>query len=96
MSSQQIRLALTYTTYDYPTVTLPEGMRFDDILDWWVKWDGFYVRLRDDPNRVIELLFESNPDSDLKRPDTVRIYNADETVLLADSEGPAEPVEMQQ
>ncbi len=70
MSTYEIDL--TYTAYTSTRVTLPDGKTWDDVLDWYIKWNTLHFRLKgEDEYQEIELDFDI--DTDTKRPSHVRV-----------------------
>lgn len=66
--SQTIRLNLSYTAYTSADVTLPDGLAWEDVERWWVKWDELHLMRRGATEPEVVLLDISKFDPDLKRP----------------------------
>lgn len=81
---QTIRLRLTYTCYSSDEVTLPDGLTWDDVTDWWVKWNDLHLQTAD--GTVHTVAFDvSEQEPDMKRPSSAEIWTDDDETLLAES-----------
>ena len=61
------------------SVTFPEGKTWEDVKDWYVKWDTLYVRFKDSDDYV-EFSLNSYADdgaTDWKHPLGVTVYGMD-------------------
>jgi hypothetical protein len=71
-----IEINASYYTGAVARVTLPEGTTWNDVRDWFVKWDTLYVRFAGAQN-FVEFALESHADADStdwKRPASVSIH----------------------
>ena len=60
------------------SVEFPEGKTWDDVEDWYVKWDTLHVRFEDDPNAHEFALNSDGLEAiDWKRPPSVTVYAVD-------------------
>ena len=68
-------ISATYSAGTNGTVTFPEGKSWDDVKDWYVKWDTLHVQFKDSTEWE-EMPLESGVDDiiDWKRPDSVSVY----------------------
>jgi len=59
---------------------------WDDVVDWYVKWDTLYVKFEDDWK---EFQLDSESEVDIKRPTRVDVYEGQYEYdnFLADQEG---------
>jgi len=70
----------TYTTGVQGTVAFPEGKSWDDVQDWYIKWDYLHALFKGEKMyREFPLNSDSSGDStDWKRPNTVTVLASDE------------------
>lgn len=75
----QYSISCTLGAFVSSTVEFPEGKTWDDVKDWYVKWDTLHVTFTDD-DKWVE--FPLNSDSmeaiDWKRPRSVEVNPVDE------------------
>lgn len=59
---------------------------WDDVVDWYVKWDTLYVKFEDDWK---EFQLDSESEVDIKRPTLVDVYEGqyEYNNVLANQEG---------
>lgn len=85
MTQETITFEVTYSAFASTSVELPEGKSWNDVDDWYIKWNCLHVFYKDET--------QSEHDLDLydevytKRPDSVRVYKgawADRSELLED------------
>jgi hypothetical protein len=79
MAKYQIETTLNAGTSS--TVELPEGKKWSDVQDWFVKWDTLHIRFRGDTDDT-EILLDSATDPEMvdwKRPMSVIVFEVDET-----------------
>lgn len=69
----------SYCTGATGKVEFPDGKTWDDVEDWYVKWDTLYVKFKCDEDWVEFGLNSDNSDgTDWKRPLNVTIYPKNE------------------
>ena len=57
-------IELTYNAYSSTRITLPEGKSWDDMEDWYVKWNTLNFRLKgEDGYREIDLTIDIHTDT---------------------------------
>ena len=71
----QYTINTTYSAGTEGTVVFPEGKSWDDVKDWYVKWDTLHVQFKDSPEWQ-EFSLDSYVDGiiDWKRPDSVSVF----------------------
>jgi len=64
-----------YSAATKGTVTFPEGKSWNDVKDWYVKWDTLHVQFKD-ATEWVDFPMDSGTDEiiDWKRPDSVSVY----------------------
>lgn len=73
----QYRVECTYPEYTWSTVDFPDGKTWDDVKDWYVKWDSLHLWFKG-ADGFIEIEMHSSSDREWKRPSTLTIYPVDE------------------
>ena len=75
-----VQIEVTYGTYGSHTIELPEGKTWDDVENFWVKWDTAHIQFKGDPtDHTYELETGYDPeDTDMKRPSSVEVYETDD------------------
>ena len=79
MAKYQIETTLDAGTN--ATVDLPEGKKWSDVQDWFVKWDTLHIKFQGDTD-YIEIWLDSATDPEMvdwKRPTSVTVFEVDET-----------------
>ena len=72
-------LQTSLTTSAQGKVTFPEGKTWEDVLDWYVKYDTLYVQfVVGEPYQSFELMSDSSDGTDWKHPLSVSVYPVDE------------------
>jgi hypothetical protein len=80
----QIRIDQNLSAGCSSIVTIPNGKTWDDVEDWYIKWDRLHIFFKDGSSTEIEL--DSDTDIiDWKRPDSVTIYDEDTATELESS-----------
>ena len=75
----RIQICADYTCYSYHELELPEGVKWEDIEGWYVKWNCFHYRLKGQEEWVEHDMGGIDLDSiDSKRPVDVQIIEVDE------------------
>ena len=71
----QYTVSAAYYAGTEGTVVFPEGKSWDDVKDWYVKWDTLHVQFKDSPEWQ-EFSLDSSVDDviDWKRPDSVSVF----------------------
>ena len=59
-------------------VTLPDGKTWEDVSEWFVKWDRIYIEFKDNTTWSCELNSETMDTINWKRPRDVSVYTVDE------------------
>ena len=59
-------------------VTLPDGKTWEDVSEWFVKWDKIYIEFEDNTKFECELDSETLNIIDWKRPIDQSVYTVDE------------------
>lgn len=75
-----IHIETTYNYYHTAQVTLPEGKTWNDVMDWYIKWDTLHARFYGDEDYT-EYFLWSRADvesTDWKRPNSISIYASKE------------------
>ena len=71
----------SYHTGATSMVEFPEGKSWEDVQDWYVKWDTLYVRFNDTSDHTdyteFALNYDSTDGTDWKRPTSVTVYGYD-------------------
>lgn len=71
----QYTISTTYLAGTEGTVVFPEGKSWDDVKDWYVKWDTLHVQFKDSPEwQEFSLDSHANGIIDWKRPDSVSVF----------------------
>ncbi|NCC40912.1 MAG: hypothetical protein EOM21_15985 [Gammaproteobacteria bacterium] len=74
-----IRVERGYTFWASDDIELPEGIKFDDIAGYYVKWESFFYWLHGDEDNVREVPLCFDPSAmDMKRPDEVDVVDVSE------------------
>ena len=63
----------TYTICSSTSIDLPEGKTWDDVDDFWAKWDTLHVNFKDGTSMEHELDTDVT-NAQLKIPDTLRVF----------------------
>ena len=69
-----------YYTDAHASVEFPDGKTWDDVEDWYVKWDYLHIKFKDS-EKWEEFYLDANTSSDStdwKRPLSVSVYPEDE------------------
>ena len=74
--TQSVHIETTYMSYCSTTVELPEGVIWDDIVSYYVKWDELHFTTQTGPGAVWStiLLNSDYHDINMKRPQNVSVY----------------------
>ena len=64
------------------TVDLPDGLAWEDIKDWYVKWDKLHYTTDNKTWHEIELYSDLNAIVDWKRPDAVYVLHGNYMYML--------------
>jgi len=65
----------TYKASSVGTITLPSGKVWEDVYDWYVKWDMFHYKLKNESEwRVCDLRSGNVEVSDYKRPTAMYVF----------------------
>lgn len=68
----------SYNTGSHGKVTFPEGKSWDDVSDWYVKWDTLHVQWKGaQENEAFELNSDNTDGTDWKRPLHVTVFGRD-------------------
>lgn len=68
-------ISTTYLAGTEGTVVFPEGKSWDDVKEWYVKWDTLHVQFKDSPEwQEFSLDSHVNGIIDWKRPDSVSVF----------------------
>lgn len=75
-----VQIEVTYGTYGSCTIELPEGKTWDDVENFWVKWDIAFIRFK---GETAEHQFELETGydleaTDMKRPSSIEVYETDD------------------
>lgn len=77
-----LRISAAYYAGTSGIIELPDGTRFEDIKNWYVKWDTFHYVLKNSNEwKEIEIGSDALDVVDWKRPTGVTIESADENGL---------------
>jgi hypothetical protein len=71
-------ISASYYASTMGTVTLPDGKTWDDVSDWWIKWDDIYIEFKDGTKYGQGLNSEEHNIVDWKRPIDSMVYSTDE------------------
>jgi hypothetical protein len=81
MGSQKMNnkyaISASYYAGTMGDVTLPDGKTWDDISDWFIKWDTIYIEFEDGTKYKQELNSETLNIVDWKRPINCMAYETD-------------------
>ena len=58
-------------------VTLPNGKTWEDVSEWFIKWDRIYIEFKNNTTWSCELNSETNEIIDWKRPQEQSVYAVD-------------------
>ena len=58
-------------------VTLPNGKTWEDVSEWFIKWDRIYIEFKDTTTWSCELNSETHEIIDWKRPREQSVYAVD-------------------
>lgn len=61
------------------TIELPDGLTWDDLTDWYVKWDTLHYRVVGDKNWRRISLDSADDCVDWRTPTSVEVYPVDAT-----------------
>ena len=64
------------------TVDLPEGMAWEDIKEWYVKWDTLHYTTDGEAWHEIELYSDLDEVVDWKRPESVYVMLPEPNIIL--------------
>lgn len=84
-----MRYALSMTLYSVAVgeVELPDDKNWDDIKDWYVKWDTFHFLLKGESEyRARELRSDLTDGTDWKRPTSISVYPVEDDEIVWDVE----------
>ena len=72
-------VSATYSTGAQGFVTFPDGKTWEDVEDWYVKWDTLWVQWSGGPEEYEEFSLNSDTSdsTDWKRPIDVSVYAVD-------------------
>ena len=70
-----IDVNVSYSTQGTTTVEFPDGKTWDDVKNWFVKWDTLYITWKDDTEFSVELCTDWLEGVDAKYPMGVSIIN---------------------
>lgn len=70
---------VSYVAYNSHTIELPEGKTWDDVENFWVKWDTVNIVFRGEDTPHSYEMGSGDPDRiDFKHPETLWVYTASE------------------
>lgn len=72
----RITVEIQYVTYGNITLDLPDGKTWDDVDDWFIKWDVLHVIWKDDTAWLKDLNTNFSDGVDCKRPMATAISDA--------------------
>ena len=82
MKQETVTFDVTYAAFASTPVELPEGKSWNDVDEWYIKWNCLHLFYNDGTQSEHDLAYD---EVDTKRPDTVRVYKgawADRSELL--------------
>jgi len=68
----------SYSTGSTGDVEFPEGRSWEDVEDWYVKWDTLHVVFKDGVGFEAKLNSRTDGETDWKYPSDVSVYAVDE------------------
>lgn len=73
--SQKFAVCTTYSCSSQTEISLPEGQVWDDIEDWYVKWDAIWIKFKYKQN-YLEYPLETDAieNIDWKRPTRTEVF----------------------
>lgn len=72
-----------YYCAPYTEIEIPDIQSFDEVKDWYIKWDTFFYTLDGTNYKEIELNSNVMEDVDLKRPIRTIIFDEDYSTEIA-------------
>lgn len=66
-----------YPEFAEGIVEFPDGKTWDDVEDWYVKWDYLNLKFKDEKDWR-DFALNSSGDSEWKRPKSVEVLGVDE------------------
>jgi hypothetical protein len=73
----QIRIDQNLSAGCSSIIDLPKDKTWNDVEDWFIKWDTIHLFFKDGTSEEIELHSDGLEAIDWKRPDSVTIYDED-------------------
>lgn len=71
-------ISATYYTSTVAYAELPENKTWDDVLEWYIKWDSIYILFKEEQEFCeYNLDMETSNITDWKRPLNCEIFNTD-------------------
>ena len=70
---ETVTFDVTYTAFVTTTIELPDGKSWDDVDEWFIKWNILNVFYKDETQSEHELDLY-NDEVDTKRPESVNVY----------------------
>ena len=64
----------TYFVLTQTKITFPDNRTWDDVMDWYVKWDTLYVQWKDTEEWDAFTLSSDHEIVDWKRPEFVSVF----------------------
>lgn len=78
IDTNRVQVVAEYAIYSTIDVTLPEGKTWEDVEEWYVKWDQLNYRMKGETEFRESLRVDLSFDScDTKRPGGVSIEEVD-------------------
>lgn len=72
---EKIYVEAYYNTCAGGFAQLPEGKTWDDVTDWFIKWDRLFLRFNEEEDyQTIELNSDTSDGTDWKYPVSVTIF----------------------
>lgn len=60
-----------YTTVDIDDIETELNISWNDVKEYYVKWDTLYLTMKNDDKHIFEL--NINPEVDIKYPDSISV-----------------------
>jgi hypothetical protein len=79
MKARHTTVVIEQTLYagTQATVELPDGLAWEDVVDWWIRWDNLHYTTDGSEWHEIELNSAIDDVIDWKRPQSATVYTPD-------------------